>query len=172
MYHCNSTQDEKYYVRFLLIVIFESQSFESFRIVNDRIYLSFRAICVVRRFFKNNDEWVSCFTKTVRFFIDWFLRCLFVIALMHEKIVNARALWNQFDTNICDDLSRQIHSFLFVLADFVDAYLNYNLYLIAQTLQNQNKILTNFDLSVSILAWLNNNTLLFIAIKLNYDVIE
>ena len=140
--------------------------------MNDYVWSTFRVVCVARRLLKNDDEWINCFTKIVRFFTERSLRCLFVTVLIHDEIVDSRALWDRFCSNICDDLSHRIRQFLSASSDFVDSHLNYDLYLIVKDLQEHNKTLVDFEFSSSSLAWFDINISLLIAIELNYNISE
>ena len=54
---------------------------------------------------------------------------------------------------ICDALPHRIRSFTTVPADFVDPHFDYGLFLIAQKLRLQGKVITEFGLPAPVLPW-------------------
>ena len=96
---------------------------------------NFRAACLARRLLEDDGEWVSCPTEVVRISTGASLRILFVSAIVHGEVMEPHMLWEQFCTDICDDLLRRLHDrFPNIPPDFVDPHINYGLYMIAQGL--------------------------------------
>lgn len=172
MYHCNPHQGERYYLRLLLTVVRGSRSFEDVRTVDEQVHSTFKAACLARRLLDDDGEWISCFTEAVQFSSGKALRSLFVTACTHEGIVDAPALWNRFRADICDDLPRRMVDFPAVPADFDEPHADYGLYLIAQELQNYGKTLADFELPLSTLLWVTDDTSLLIVAELDYDVFQ
>ncbi len=172
MYHFISIQREKHYLRLLLMIVWDAQSFDDIRTVDDVLHLIYYFICTALRLLEDDDEWVSCFIKIIHFSTNSSLWSLFMIALMHSDLANSCALWERFHVNLCDDLSRHMHEFSFISINFKNSHLDYELYLIAKTLQQHDKTLADFSLSASILNWFNNIVSLLIFTELEYDQIE
>ena len=129
----------------------DAQSFDDIHIVDEVLHLTYCFVYTALRLLEDDDEWVSCFIKIIHFFTNSSLRSLFIIALMHNDLADLCALWKKFHVDLCNDLSCCMHEFSFILIDFKNSHLDYELYLIAKMLQQHDKTLANFSLSASIL---------------------
>ena len=172
MYHFISMQREKHYLRLLLMTVQDAQNFDDIHIVDEVLHFTYCFVCTALRLLENDDEWVSCFIEVVHFSTNSSLRSLFMITLMHNDLADSCALWNRFHVDLCNDLPRCMHEFSFISIDFKNSHLDYELYLIAKTLQWHDKILADFNLSASILNWFNNIVSFLIFAELEYDQIE
>ncbi len=172
MYHFTSMQKEKHYLRLFLMIVWDAQSFNDIRTVDEVLHLTYHFVCTALRLLEDDDEWISCFIEVVHFFMNSSLRSLFMIALMHNDLADSCALWNRFCVDLCDDLSCCMHEFSFISINFKNLHLDYELYLIAKMLQRYDKTLADFSLSALILNWFNNIVSLLIFTELEYDQIE
>ncbi len=172
MYHFISMQREKHYLQLLLTTVQDAQSFDDIRTVDEVLHLTYCFVCTALRLLEDYDEWVSCFIKVVHFSTNSSLQSLFMIALMHSDLADSCALWNRFCVDLCDDLPRRMHEFSFISIDFENSHLDYELYLIAKTLQQHDKTLADFSLSALILNWFDNIVSFLIFAELEYDQIE
>ena len=57
-------------------------------IIQDYLYLIFKVICVAFELLENNNEWIVIFNNTIVFTTILLLYSLFVIALIHDLVVN------------------------------------------------------------------------------------
>ena len=105
MYNCTIAEGEQFFLQMLLIAVCGPTGFDNLCTVGSICYPSFWAACVALQFLEDDGKWVSCFTEAKHYSSDHTLHCLFVSALLHEDMSNARALWEQFCKNICDNLS-------------------------------------------------------------------
>ena len=172
MYHFISMQREKHYLQLLLTTVWDAQSFDDIRTVDEVLHLTYRFVCTALRLLEDDDEWISCFIEIIRFSTNSSLRSLFMIALMHSDLADSCALWKRFHVDLCNDLPRHMHEFSFISIDFKNSHLNYELYLIAKMLQQHDKNLADFSLSALILNWFNNIVSSLIFTELEYDQIE
>ncbi len=172
MYYFISMQREKHYLRLLLMIVWDAQSFDDIHTVDEVLHFTYCFICTALHLLEDDDEWISCFIEIICFFTNSSLRSLFVIALMHSNLADSCALWKRFRVNLCDDLPHCMHEFSFISIDFENSHLDYELYLIAKMLQWHDKTLADFNLSALILNWFNNIVSFLIFTKLKYDQIE
>ncbi len=177
MYHFTSMQKEKHYLRLLLMTVWDAQSFDDIHIVDEVLHLTYCFVCTALRLLEDDDEWVSCFIKIIRFSTSSSLWSLFMIALMHSDLADSCALWKRFRVDLCDDLPRRIHEFSFISIDFKNSHLDYELYLIAKTLQRHDKFLADFSLSASICyehVWIDQSSdlILINLIKASHDAMS
>ena len=56
IYHCNPFANEKYYLRLLLIVVRDSQSFEHLHTVDEVLHLTFQTACVTLGLLQDDNE--------------------------------------------------------------------------------------------------------------------
>lgn len=172
MYHFILMQREKHYLRLLLMTVQDAQSFDDIHTVDEVLHFTYHFICTALHLLEDDDEWVSCFIKIIHFSTSSSLRSLFMITLMHSDLADSCALWERFHVDLCNDLSCCMHEFSFILIDFKNSHLDYELYLIAKMLQQYDKTLADFSLFASILNWFNNIVSSLIFAELEYDQIE
>jgi hypothetical protein len=151
MYHFTSMQREKHYLRLFLMIVQNVWSFDDLYTINRILHFTYCFICTALHLLEDDDEWINYFIEIVHFSISSSLQSLFMIILMHNDLADSYILWKKFCIDLCNDLSHCMHESSFKSIDFKNLHLDYELYLIAKMLQQHNKILTNFNLSASIL---------------------
>jgi hypothetical protein len=108
MYHGTPVQGERYYVRLLLTIKIGFTSFEDLRMVDGRLYPTFREACKTLGLLDDDREWYAAFEESKDFAIGAQLRNLFVVALTSGNVADPAALWEQFNEHICFDLHPSI----------------------------------------------------------------
>lgn len=92
VYHYSLLAGEKYYLRMLLTVVPDLQSYKDLRIVDGQLFLTFQAACCARGLLKDDQEWIRCFTKAASFSTRHSLWTLFEVALVHGQVTNGQLL--------------------------------------------------------------------------------
>ena len=113
--------------------MYRPTSFKAIYIVNIVLYLTFQAAYITLYLLNNNSKWFQCFDKSKYFSTNYTLYSLFITILINGDLSNLLKLWEHFYLDIYNNLLYQIaQDYLLVSADFLDLYLNYGLFLIAE----------------------------------------
>jgi hypothetical protein len=156
LYHCSPNQGERFYLRLLLTVKVCPISFEDLRTVDGHEHPTFKAACEAMGLLEDDREWIKTFEEAGVFMKGSALRSLFVVALLHGSVSNAKALWEQFKDVICDDLAHKlssIDSLPETATQHSQRVWDYGLYLIAQMLQESQRAMADFGLDDPITNW-------------------
>lgn len=109
MYYVPPTAGERFYLRTLLTVVKGANSFEDLRRYGqDEPYPTFHAACVARGLLEDDGEWRLCLEEASAMQTGRKLRELFATILLFCSPAQPDTLWNEFRTNICDDLNYRL----------------------------------------------------------------
>lgn len=170
MYFCNPLQGERYYLRLLLTVVRGPASFEDLRTLDGVVYPTFQAAASARGLLQHDGDWVACFRDAVTFTTGRALRHFFVAALMNGPVTDPLAIWTQFRSDLCDDLT--LDAAALTVSSDPNVHLDYGLYLIETLLTEFNKRLTDFGLPSCIHNWGLRDTNPLLAAELSYNQAE
>ncbi|KAB8228864.1 PIF1-like helicase-domain-containing protein [Aspergillus alliaceus] len=135
------------------------------------IYRAFRDACYARNIIPRNNEWSVCFKEAITLCTGWELRRMFVSAMLHGDLDDARPIWNGSKEHFCERLMEEIEQFNLAYnpQTLPAPHLDYGLYRIAGHLNTEDKTLSDFGLSPYINDWgeLLSNPLL--RQELDYD---
>jgi hypothetical protein len=92
VYNCNPSQDERFYLRLLLVSVPGPASFEDLRTVNGILYDTFQEACLASGLIEKGNAWVQCFEEAVRYLSGQRLRNLLIIALTHGPCQGPRSV--------------------------------------------------------------------------------
>lgn len=175
----NPLQGEVYYLRRLLTQVKGPKSYEDLRTVpltpgevpigdyevhtlytdgspvRVAIYRTFRDACYARNIIPRDDEWLICFREAITLRTGWELRRMFVSAMLHGDLDDARSIWNEFKEYFCERLREEIERFNLAYNPHTlpAPHLDYGLFLIAGHLYTEDKTLSDFGLPPYINDW-------------------
>jgi PIF1-like helicase/Helicase len=104
MYPLSPLQGDVYYLRCLLAVVPGPTSFEDLRTVEGVRYETFQDACCARGIVGRDNEWDLCFADACEFQAGWYLRRLFVSAMVYGGLTDASSIWEKFKDNLCEGL--------------------------------------------------------------------
>jgi hypothetical protein len=144
MYSASPIAGERFYLRTLLTVVKDTTSFEDLQTVNDTIHPTFHAACLALDLLENDNEWIQCLDEAGDMQTGCQLRNLFGVILIFRSPANPVALWNQFRSKICDDLSQVLQRKYHILHPSQEEVYDYGLYLLNKILARSGKSLQDF----------------------------
>ena len=107
MYSVSPSDQERYYLRLLLLHTPGARSFNDLRTVNGELCQSFHEAALKRELLTTDDEWVQCMQEACTFQMPNELRQLFATILVFGNPADPKALWEQFKTDLTEDYVRQ-----------------------------------------------------------------
>ena len=107
MYAVVPTAGERFFLRCLLLNVPGPTSFDDLKTVDGVLYPTFRAACIARGLTKSDEEWIRCIEEAVEFDVPSALRGLFSTLLIDCQLTSARALWERFEYDFCEDFLHQ-----------------------------------------------------------------
>ncbi|CAI5722376.1 unnamed protein product [Peronospora effusa] len=99
---------DRYFLRTLLTTVKGAKSYEDLRTYNGLQYETFKAACVARGLYENDEEWEQCLQEAAGMQSGGKLRSLFVTILIHGPPANPRHLWDIFQHHLSDDLAHRL----------------------------------------------------------------
>ena len=138
MYFIPPTSGERFYLRTLLTIMCRPKSFTDLRSFNNIQYTTFRDACQAQGLLKNNGKWKLCLREAAQVQTGHSLRWLFATMLLFCQISHSKQLWQQFCTDICNNLVHHIPS------PTINHVHGYGLFLINQLLGNSSYSLDQF----------------------------
>ena len=108
MYFVLPAAGERYFLRLLLTAVRGPKSYEDLRTSDGTLHPTFQAACIARGLLEDDRDWVICFEEATLWQTGKQLRVLFSTALVFSCVSDLKALWEQFCTNICDDLTYRL----------------------------------------------------------------
>jgi hypothetical protein len=108
MYFASPSAGERYYLRMLLTVVRGATSFEELRTVDGEVCETFHEACRRRGLLQDDGEWQLCLQEASITQTGSVMHSLFATMLQFCQIGDPCALWNHFETSICDDLQRAL----------------------------------------------------------------
>lgn len=94
MYSVSIRDEERFYLRTLLLHVRGATSYENLRTFNGTINLTFKAAAVARGLLASDDEWDRCMTEAATFQMPRQLRETFAFICIFGEPSNALELWN------------------------------------------------------------------------------
>ena len=164
MYFVSPTGGERFYLRTLLTIVYGPKSFRDLQIFQGVKYLTFQDTCQARGLLKDNREWRLCLKEAFQIQTDAFLCQLFASMLLFCQISTSEILWQEFQSDICDDLS------ICVPNSTMDHVHNFSLFLLNGILMELGYSLEHFPkMPLSYRNWSHLNGNHLITEQLNYD---
>ena len=164
MYFVPFTGGEHFYLRTLLTVVCGAKSFKHLRTFQREDHPTFQDTCKAHGLLEDDGEWRLCLVEASQIQTGSSLRQLFASMLLFCQISTPKALWQEFQDDICDNLSRRIPN------PTTDCICDFGLYLLNGILTESGYSLDNFPkmpLPCGNWSHLNDNHL--IMEQLNYD---
>jgi hypothetical protein len=139
------TAGERFYLRTLLTTVKGPTSWSHLRTFDGVEYSTFHATCLARGLLENDDEWRQCLEEACVTHLGQSLRNLFCLILMHCQPSRPNVLWNDFKTQLCEDLPRRLQHIIGNDADpAAEQIFDYGLFLIDEELRAHGLSLDNF----------------------------
>ncbi|UYV73094.1 hypothetical protein LAZ67_10001805 [Cordylochernes scorpioides] len=109
MYTVSVKEQERYYLRLLLLNVKAAQSFDDLKTVDEILYPSFREAALARGLFLDDSVWKSTLEDGVVMNIPKQLRELFAYICVFGPPAKPRELWDEFKPHMCEDFCRKHH---------------------------------------------------------------
>ena len=104
IYFVPSTGGERFYLRTLLTVTRDAKSFTDLQSYESIHYPTFQATCRARGLLDDDGEWNLCLREAAEVQTGASLHRLFTTMLIFCHLSAPKALWDEFQDAICDDL--------------------------------------------------------------------
>ncbi|UYV75634.1 hypothetical protein LAZ67_13000808 [Cordylochernes scorpioides] len=108
MYTVSVKEQERYYLRLLLLNVKAVQSFDDLKTV-EILYPSFREAALARGLFLDDSVWKSTLEDGVVMNMPKQLRKLFAYICVFGPPAKPRELWDEFKPHMCEDFCRKHH---------------------------------------------------------------
>ncbi|UYV62947.1 hypothetical protein LAZ67_2002586, partial [Cordylochernes scorpioides] len=102
-------EQERYYLRLLLLNVKAAQSFDDLKTVDEILYPSFREAALARGLFLDDSVWKSTLEDGVVMNMPKQLRELFSYICVFGPPAKLRKLWDEFKPHMCEDFCRKHH---------------------------------------------------------------
>ncbi|KAL3361944.1 hypothetical protein AABB24_014672 [Solanum stoloniferum] len=106
---CHPTEEERYYLRLLLMNVRGPKSYEDLRTVNGVQYNSFREAAEKRELLLCDNNLVECMTEAANYQMPSSLRQLFAMLLIYCNPTNPRELWERFESPMSEDFKKSLN---------------------------------------------------------------
>lgn len=102
LYFVSPKQQERFYLRLLLLNVRGAQSFEDLRTHQEITYETFKEAAIARDLVAQDDAWDKCLEEASVFKFPKQLCELFAYILVFQKPINARTLYDKYKENFID----------------------------------------------------------------------
>ncbi|UYV64563.1 hypothetical protein LAZ67_3001189, partial [Cordylochernes scorpioides] len=109
MYTVSVKEQERYYLRLLLLNVKAAQSFDDLKTVDEILYPRFREAALARGLFLDDSVWKSTLEDGVVMNMPKQLRELFAYICVFGPPAKPRELWDEFKPHMCEDFCRKRH---------------------------------------------------------------
>nr|XP_009799480.1 PREDICTED: uncharacterized protein LOC104245530 [Nicotiana sylvestris] len=106
---CHPTEEERYYLRLLLMNVRGPKSYEDLRTVNGLCCTTFREAAERRGLLFCDNNLVECMSEAVSYQMLSNLRQLYAMLLIYCNPTNPRELWEKFETPMSEDFKRNLN---------------------------------------------------------------
>jgi hypothetical protein len=107
MYHVSPTDQERFYLRMLLLIVPGATSFEDVRTTGEGpsaiVHETFKAACVARGLLQDDGEWRLAMEEARLASTPKALRMMFVSLLLYVEVEKPLALWTEFKDDMTED---------------------------------------------------------------------
>ena len=103
LYTVNIKDEERFYMRILLLHVRGAVSFQSLRTVNDVVYETFKAAASTRGLLESDEEWNRCLTDGGTFLMPRQLREMFAYICCFCQLARPIKLWEDHVVNLTFD---------------------------------------------------------------------
>ncbi|KAF3670721.1 hypothetical protein FXO38_06942 [Capsicum annuum] len=100
---CHPTEEERYYLRLLLMNVRGPKSYKDFRTVEGQLCSTFRECVEKQGLLHSNNCLIGCILEATSYQMPHSLRRLFATLLVYCNPVNPRELWKQFEEPMSED---------------------------------------------------------------------
>ena len=107
MYNVSITDNERYYLRLLLLYISGATSFDDLKIVEGERCQTFREAANKRGFLGDDKEWERALTQAAYYQMPRQIRQLFGFICVYCDVINPLGLWNKFKEVLLEDYLEQ-----------------------------------------------------------------
>jgi hypothetical protein len=107
MYTVGPKDEERFYLRLLLLHVRGATSFEDLRTFEDTVYASFKEAAGARGLLESDEEWDRCLTEECIYRMPKQIRETFAYICCFCKPASPRELWNKFSTDMALDYARE-----------------------------------------------------------------
>jgi len=160
---------EQFYLWLLLTIKKGPKSWEDLQTVNGTLHESFYHACSANSLLLHDEEWRLTLSDAAYTYTGKQLRKLFVIIMIQNVPSEPHLLWQEFQTELCDDLYRQLTRSGFVNSSIKDIF-DFGLFLIGSLLIEHGSHLCNFpSMPIPIKNWEHFDKNSFIAEQLKYN---
>ena len=97
-----------YYIRMLLTQRADVYSFEDLKTIDDKVYDTYKAACIVMKLLQDDTEWEQCLKEAVAYQMPQALRNLFITILTMCNPSQPLELYNQFKSNLMEDFVHKL----------------------------------------------------------------
>ncbi|UYV74978.1 hypothetical protein LAZ67_12001956 [Cordylochernes scorpioides] len=109
MHTVSVKEQERYYLRLLLLNVKAAQSFDDLKTVDEILYPRFREAALARGLFLDDSVWKSTLEDGVVMNMPKQLRELFAYICVFGPPAKPRELWDEFKPHMCEDFCRKRH---------------------------------------------------------------
>lgn len=102
LYFVSPRQQERFYLRLLLLHIRGAKSFEDLRTYEDKTYDTYKEAAIARNFVAQDDEWDKCLNEASIFKFPKQLCEVFAYILVFHKPLNAKELYDKYKEDFID----------------------------------------------------------------------
>lgn len=103
MYSVSVKDEERFYLRMMLLHVHGATSYETLRTFDDTIYDTFKAAAIARGLLANDEEWNRCLVDGGTFQMPRELREIFAYICCFCMPTNPLQLWTNHRSNLCLD---------------------------------------------------------------------
>lgn len=106
MYTVNPRDEERFYLRTLLLHVPGPISFEDLRTFDENTFQTFKIAAGARGLLESDDEWIHCLQEASTYLMPREMRNLFAYILCFCSPANPLHLWEQFRDDFTMDFDR------------------------------------------------------------------
>lgn len=106
MYTVSIRDEERFYLRMLLLHVRGATSYADIRTVDDVVYNTFKEAAFHRHLLASDEEWRNCLAESATFHMPQQMRQCFAFICIFGELTNALALWEEFREDFILDFRR------------------------------------------------------------------
>ena len=110
LYTVSPKEQERFYLRIMLLNVPGARSYEDLRTVNGVLHSTFKEAALASGFIQDDNEYDQCLEEAVRSAMPSQLRVLFAYIICYCEVSNALELWNKYKGHLIEDFLRNGHS--------------------------------------------------------------
>lgn len=108
IYTVSPRDQERFYLRILLLNVPGPTSYEDLRTVDGQVYDTFREACLARGLTENDEEWERSLREAAQWQVPFQLRHLFAMLVVWCEVTDVVRLFHQFKELMSEDFVREL----------------------------------------------------------------